>query len=273
MKFSHISLWTIMYPPDLCGLMHPSSTGVLLGFSLLVIQPSSVLPSKSRSQPSAFSFAVSSLSAADKADAARRRVQRESGVRIEAPRGVAVIAAQLMHGAQPFLLPLPRFGGEGRGGGVSVPNREAAVLGGKPYPLTPDPSPPQSRGRGGKRASQPTTLSALASHASVFRCRYASTASLIATMVAHPSSALQYSCPPLRITSRKFPTRSRRGLTASFASSFPSFFAWNSGFMSPLDLSVGSPPRSSVPCLPYTRSGIWVSFVSVLTRKTVNSCG
>src|SRR5438132_2920907 len=44
--------------------MQPSSTGVLLGLPLEVIQPSSVLPSKSRTQPSAFSFSVSSLSAA-----------------------------------------------------------------------------------------------------------------------------------------------------------------------------------------------------------------
>src|SRR3954471_23727321 len=54
-----------MYPPALCGLMQPSSTGVLLGVSLLVIQPSSDLPSNRRSQPSAFSLAVNSLSAAD----------------------------------------------------------------------------------------------------------------------------------------------------------------------------------------------------------------
>src|SRR5450631_2934827 len=44
--------------------MAPSSTGVLLGLPLEVIQPSRVLPSKRRSQPSAFSFAVNSLSAA-----------------------------------------------------------------------------------------------------------------------------------------------------------------------------------------------------------------
>src|SRR5262245_28763130 len=53
-----------MYPPHLCGLMEPSSTGRWLGYSLLVIQPSSVLPSKSRSQPAFFSASVSSLSAA-----------------------------------------------------------------------------------------------------------------------------------------------------------------------------------------------------------------
>src|SRR5438874_10504272 len=44
--------------------MQPSSTGVLLGLLFEAIQPSSVLPSKSRIQPSAFSFSVSSLSAA-----------------------------------------------------------------------------------------------------------------------------------------------------------------------------------------------------------------
>src|SRR5262245_10180655 len=44
--------------------MQPSSTGVLLGLPALVFHPSSVLPSKSRTQPSAFSFSVSSLSAA-----------------------------------------------------------------------------------------------------------------------------------------------------------------------------------------------------------------
>src|SRR3974390_2384372 len=49
--------------------MQPSSTGVLLGLPALVIQPSSVRPSKSKSQPSAFSRAVNSLSAAA-ADAA-----------------------------------------------------------------------------------------------------------------------------------------------------------------------------------------------------------
>src|SRR5262249_29904139 len=44
--------------------MHPSSTGRLLGFWLLVIQPFGVLPSKSSSQPSAFSCCVNSLSTA-----------------------------------------------------------------------------------------------------------------------------------------------------------------------------------------------------------------
>src|SRR5260370_38910321 len=44
--------------------MRQASTGVLLGFSLLVIHPSRVLPSKSKIQPSAFSFGVNSLSAA-----------------------------------------------------------------------------------------------------------------------------------------------------------------------------------------------------------------
>src|SRR4051794_26622453 len=44
--------------------MQPSSTGRLLGLLLLVTQPASDWPSKSSSQPSCFSFAVSSLSAA-----------------------------------------------------------------------------------------------------------------------------------------------------------------------------------------------------------------
>src|SRR5260370_42596767 len=43
--------------------MEPSSTGVRLGLPLLVIQPSSVLPSKSKIQPSSFSFSVKPLSA------------------------------------------------------------------------------------------------------------------------------------------------------------------------------------------------------------------
>ena len=45
--------------------MLPSSTGRLLGFSLLVIQPSSDLPSNSSTQPAFFSASVSSLSAAE----------------------------------------------------------------------------------------------------------------------------------------------------------------------------------------------------------------
>src|SRR6266478_1012530 len=43
--------------------MQPSSTGVLLGNSELVIQPFNVLPSKSKSQPARFSFDDSLLSA------------------------------------------------------------------------------------------------------------------------------------------------------------------------------------------------------------------
>src|SRR5690349_24798683 len=71
-----------MYPPALCGLMHPSSTGVLLGVWLLVIQPSSGLPSKSRSRPSAFSLGVSSLLAARRPAADRSRDTRTGSKRI-----------------------------------------------------------------------------------------------------------------------------------------------------------------------------------------------
>src|SRR5207249_4825157 len=78
-----------------------------------------------------------------------------------------------------------------------------------------------------------TTFSAFGSQLIVFFCRYDSTASLIATIVLVPSSTLQFSGPPPRMTSRKLPTMSRRGLTANFASSLPSFFAWNSGLKSP----------------------------------------
>src|SRR5262249_38358356 len=94
-----------------------------------------------------------------------------------------------------------------------------------------------------------TTFSAFGSQFMVFFCRYDSTAILIATIVAVPNSTLQFSGPPPRITSRKLPTMSRRFCTASFASSLPSFFAWNSGLKSPLNFSTGPPSRSSVPYL------------------------
>src|SRR4051812_8578504 len=64
--------------------MLPSSTGVLLGLPPLVIQPSSVLPSKSRTQPSSFSFAVSSLSAAAPGAASSAAARRENAVFISA---------------------------------------------------------------------------------------------------------------------------------------------------------------------------------------------
>ena len=48
---------------------------------------------------------------------------------------------------------------------------------------------------------------------------------LIATIVAAPSSTLQWRVPFPRITSRKFPTMSRRGFTGSRASSLPPFLA------------------------------------------------
>src|SRR5262245_10840839 len=55
--------WMSMYPPQPWGLSAPCSTSVLLGDLLLVIQPSSVFPSKSNTQPAAFSAGAKVLSA------------------------------------------------------------------------------------------------------------------------------------------------------------------------------------------------------------------
>src|SRR5205823_9925814 len=62
---------------------------------------------------------------------------------------------------------------------------------------------------------QLTTTSFLASQRIVLLCRYDSTASLIATIVAAPSSASQWTWPPSRMTSMKLPTMSRRGFVFS----------------------------------------------------------
>src|SRR5687768_6182014 len=91
-KSSHWSLWTNMYPPDLCGLMAPSWTGVRLGCPLLVIQPSRVLPSNRSRQPSAFSFGVSSLSAAGRPEADTRKTHVPIRVLIEVVRGFGPVA-------------------------------------------------------------------------------------------------------------------------------------------------------------------------------------
>src|SRR5690349_20152832 len=67
-----------MYPPHLCGFSAPSSTAVLLGCSLLVIHPSSVLPSNSSIHPSDFSSAVNSLSPAETAADSNKTAQKQA---------------------------------------------------------------------------------------------------------------------------------------------------------------------------------------------------
>jgi tetratricopeptide (TPR) repeat protein len=54
---------TIMYAPQPCGWMLPSSTGTLLSCMVQVFQPLSERPSKSSCQPAAFSSGLSVLSA------------------------------------------------------------------------------------------------------------------------------------------------------------------------------------------------------------------
>ena len=118
--------------------MHPSSTGVLLGFSALVIQPSSVLPSKRSSQPSAFSLAVSSLSAA-RTDRRRARAVQEQ---CDAHRGLLHRFGAARGGAQCLLLlvqlPQPAVGVEDRrrqGLGQRAPRlRRSGPSGAVPWP-------------------------------------------------------------------------------------------------------------------------------------------
>src|SRR5260370_29995289 len=57
-----------------------SSTGRLLGFSALVIQPSSVLPSNSSSQPSFFSWSVNSLSAARTEEVSKKPISSANAI-------------------------------------------------------------------------------------------------------------------------------------------------------------------------------------------------
>src|SRR5207237_7716379 len=64
--------------------MQPSSIGRRLGSWLLVIQPSSVRPSNSSSQPSFFSCSVSSLSAAT-AGEDRITIRKIAEIRMEGP--------------------------------------------------------------------------------------------------------------------------------------------------------------------------------------------
>src|SRR5258708_38680338 len=91
-----------MSPPHLWGLILASSTGLCPGFWLLVVQPSSVLPSNNRIQPSSLSRSVSWLSAAA-GGAAPSSERKQASV------------ARLMHDSDLFTGWLSTAGGKKRG--------------------------------------------------------------------------------------------------------------------------------------------------------------